>query len=368
MEKSLKWSIIMIQLFKVGMSGDVTPLINEVLLSGFIGQGPKVEIFEETLAKVLKTQIKPVTVNSCTSAIDLCLHLCDVQPGDEVIATPQTCFASQVGIIHRHAKIRWADIDPMTGLMDPESARKLITKKTKAIVAVNWAGRICDFKTLKSFGIPVIEDAAHTWDVFLKEPVERGDYICYSFQAIKFLTSGDGGLIICPNEEKEQEARILRWFGLDRTKSESFRCTQNITKAGYKYHMNDINATIGLANIDLANLSVNLHRKNAKYLIDNINNQNLVMPLWDETCSFWLFSMHVLNGRKSEFTKYLVENGIACSPVHYRNDLYDSTIHFKEKDLPGVTAFDETQVCIPVGWWLTEDNLKHIVNTLNNFN
>jgi dTDP-4-amino-4,6-dideoxygalactose transaminase len=358
----------MIQLFKVRMSEKAPSAIEEVLMSGFIGQGPKVELFEQELQKRLNTKTKPVTVNSCTSAIDLCLHLCGVEPGDEVIATPQTCFASQIGIIHRHAKIRWADIDPITGLMDPESARKLVTEKTKAIVAVNWAGRICDFKTLKSFGVPVIEDAAHTWDVFLKQPVERGDYVCYSFQAIKFLTSGDGGIIVCPNEEKEQEAKILRWFGLDRTKSESFRCTQNITKAGYKYHMNDINATIGISNLDLAEDSVNVQRKNAKYLIDNVCNPNLIMPPWDETCSFWLFSMHVLNGRKAEFTKYLETNGIVCSPVHYRNDMYDSTIKFKEGHLPNVTSFDATQTCIPVGWWLSESDLDKIVSVLNGFN
>jgi len=357
----------MIQLFKVRMSEQVPEEVSKVLMSGFIGQGPKVEEFEDALQVELKTKIRPVTLNSCTSAIDLALHLCGVEPGDEVIATPQTCFASQVGIIHRHAKIRWADIDPITGLMDPESARKLVTEKTKAIVAVNWAGRICDFKTLKSFGVPVIEDAAHTWDSFLDEKPERGDYICYSLQAIKFLTSGDGGLLICPNEERANEARILRWFGLDRTKSESFRCTQNITKAGYKYHMNDINATIGLNNIPEARQSVLKQRENAAFLIKNVNNPNLIMPTYDESCSFWLFSMHVLNGRKAEFTKYLETNGVVTSPVHFRNDMYDSTRQFEERYLSGVTNFDATQTCVPIGWWLSESDLNHVVETLNNF-
>jgi dTDP-4-amino-4,6-dideoxygalactose transaminase len=97
--------------------------------------------------------------------------------------------------LHRHAKIRWADIDPWTGLIDPDSVAKLVTSKTKAIIGVNWAGKLCDFKRLKAFGVPVIEDAAHTWDVFLiGEHYARGDYICYSFQAIKFLTTGDGGI------------------------------------------------------------------------------------------------------------------------------------------------------------------------------
>ena len=359
--------MIMIQLFKVRMSPAASDEVGKVLSSGFIGQGPKVEEFEDRLHSELKSKTRPVTVNSCTTAIDLALHLCGVGPGDEVISTPQTCFASQVGIIHRGATIRWADIDPLTGLMNPESAKKLVTEKTKAIIAVNWAGRICDFNSLKQLGVTVIEDAAHTWDTFITKDMVRGDYICYSLQAIKFLTSGDGGLLICPNEEKEHEARLLRWFGLDRTKNESFRCTQNIKTAGYKYHMNDINASIGLCNIVEANASVIKQRENSKYIIDNVKNPYLILPKFDETTSFWLFSMHVLDGKKQKFMDYLKDNDIASSPVHFRNDLYDCTIKFKEDFLPGVTLFDETQVCIPNGWWLTQNELDHIVEVMKGF-
>lgn len=348
------------------MSEKTSGAVGSVLQSGFIGQGEKVEEFEDALHVQLKTPTRPVTVNSCTTAIDLALHLCGVGPGDEVISTPQTCFASQVGAIHRGAIIRWADIDPITGLIDPASVKSLVNEKTKAILAVNWAGRICDFSTLKSYGVPVIEDAAHTWDTFFESPIARGDYICYSLQAIKLLTSGDGGVLICPNKEKEEEARILRWFGLDRTKGQSFRCTQNITSAGFKYHMNDINATIGLCNIEGANQSVLAHRKNSKYIIDNVKNENLILPAYDETCSFWLFSMHVLDN-KPEFVEYLQENNIVSSPVHFRNDKYDCTLKFAEKELPGVTSFDKTQICIPNGWWLEESELMHIVATLNNY-
>lgn len=356
----------MIPLFKVRMSEEAPIRVSETLTSGFIGQGPKVEEFEDVLKATLNTKTRPVTVNSCTTAIDLALELLGVGPGDEVISTPQTCFASQVGSIHRGARIRWADIDPVTGLMDPESASKLITDKTKCIIAVNWAGKLCDYKALKSFGVPVIEDAAHTWDSFFTGE-ERGDYICYSLQAIKFLTTGDGGIIVCPNEEKEQEARILRWYGLDRTKGETFRSSQNIKRAGFKYHMNDIAATIGLANLPEAHSSVITTRKNTKWLMENINNSNIILPKWDETCSYWLFSMHVIGAKKPTFEKYLMNNGITNSPVHYRNDLYDCTKQFSEKYLPGVTSFDETQVCIPNGWWLTQNDLEYIAQVINDF-
>lgn len=356
-----------IPLFKVGMSKDASKQTSKVLKSGFIGQGAKVDEFEQLLWEELKTEIKPVTVNSCTSAIDLALELIGVSFGDEVISSPMTCFASQVGAIHRGAEIKWADIDPITGLIDPKSIEKLVTNKTKAIICVNWAGKICDFETIKSFGIPVIEDAAHTWDVFDTKGKERGDYICYSFQAIKFLTTGDGGILICP-KEKESDARLLRWFGLDRTKGQSFRCTQNITKAGFKYQMNDIAAAIGICNVPIARNSVKKHRKNSQYIIENVENKNFILPEWDETCSYWLFSMHVLNGRKQEFVDYLLENGVVCSPVHFRNDMYDCTLKFKEGILFGVDSFSQTQICIPNGWWLSRNDLEYVVKVLNNFN
>lgn len=356
----------MIPLFKVKMSPLVGEAVTRTLQSGFIGQGPKVEEFENLLWEQLRSRTRPVTVNSCTSAIDLALELCGVGPDDEVITSPQTCFASNVGAIHRRARIRWADIDPITGLINPEHVAKLVTNRTRAIIAVNWGGRFADYGALKKFGVPVIEDAAHNWDVFLDQPVERGDYICYSFQAIKFLTTADGGILICP-EHAEAEARILRWYGLDRTKNESFRCTQNITRVGFKYHMNDVNATIGIENLPYARESVIASRLNSQHYCAHVSNPLLTIPEYSDTSSYWLFSMHVQAGLKDHFTEYLVQHGIASSPVHFRNDLYDSTLAFSEGPLPGVAGFTDTQICIPNGWWVDASGLDHITNTLNHY-
>ena len=122
----------MIPLFKVGMSDHAPGKVEQVLKSGFIGQGPVVEKFEDELWQVLKSKTRPVTVNSCTAAIDLALDIIGIKPGDEIIATPQTCFASNVGAIHRGARLRWADIDPLTGLIDPVSVSKLVNRKNKS--------------------------------------------------------------------------------------------------------------------------------------------------------------------------------------------------------------------------------------------
>lgn len=356
----------MIELFKVSMANDVDKYVIPVLKSGYVAQGPKVDEFENKLWEILKTKTKPVTVNSGTTAIDLALDLCDVKYGDEVISTPMTCFATQIGAIHRGAKIRWADIDPLTGLIDLESVKSLITDKTKAIIAVNWAGRLPDYNTLKSFGIPVIEDAAHCWGS-LPENIERGDYICYSFQAIKFLTTSDGGIVVCP-EDKEKQARTLRWFGLDRDSNEDFRYKQNIKKAGYKYHMNDVSASIGLANLSIASVGLEKSKTNAKELHTRLSDlSHIAMPPYDENSSYWIFPILVNGIDRDEFIKYLSKNNIVSSPTHHRNDENDCVIHFKEKDLPNLEQFNKNQLNIPVGWWLSNEDINHIIKTITDW-
>ncbi len=359
----------MIPLFKVNMSGKAEDAVADVLRSGNVTIGPRVDEFEEKLQAAFGLDRPPITTNSATSAIDLALELCGVGPGDEVISTPQTCFASNIGAIHRGAKIRWADIDRVTGLIDPESVEKLITKKTKAIIAVNWAGVPADYAKLKSFYVPVIEDAAHSLDTF-EESLnrERGDYVVYSFQAIKFLTSGDGGMLITP-PEREHEARLLRWYGLDRTIGQSFRLTQDVQVAGFKYNMNDIAAAVGIANLDTASDAVMAHRDNAFDYIEAFRDLDFLRtPEFRQDASYWIYPV-VLGPRASrdKFNTYLNEHGISTNMVHYRNDSYSSTSQFTEGRLPGVDYFTDYQTNIPVGWWLLPDDKEHIIETVRNF-
>lgn len=358
------------------MSPEAKSKVAYTLDSDYIGQGPRVEEFEDMLQIHLQSDVRPVTVNSGTSALDLALELIGVGPGDYVISTAQTCFASNSVIINRGANIIWADIDPVTGNIDPQSISEAIKQwehdkrwngDIKAVMAVNWGGRLCNYKELKSHGIPVIEDAAHTWGI-PHRGVERGDYVCYSFQAIKFLTTGDGGALI-PPQDKEHDARLLRWYGLDRSKGESFRCTQNIKKAGFKYHMNDIAASIGLANLNDALDSVNLHTRNAyKLALGLRDSDSIIIPPIDHLSPYWLFTIILDNYiDKDHFVDHMTNNGISTSPVHYRNDLYDATEPFQRDDLPGLDSFSSYQLNIPNGWWLSEDDINHIIKTIKNY-
>jgi dTDP-4-amino-4,6-dideoxygalactose transaminase len=356
----------MIPLFKVAMSPHAAAAVNETLMSGYVTQGPKVDRFEAELADSLVFS-SVIATNSCTSALDLAFELCNIGPGDEVISTAMTCFATNSGLIKRGAVIRWANINSRTGLIDAVDVANLINKKTKAIVAVDWAGKYCNYAALKSYGIPVIEDSAHVWDGERNFSVERADYICYSFQAIKFLTCGDGGALIVPADQ-DNRARKLRWYGLDRTKNENFRVTQNIEEAGFKYNMNDIAAAIGIVNMPFATRNVEAHLLNAEFYSNYINNINKHVSAepFDDTMSYWIYPIHVENPEK--FIKYMQEKDIQVGSVHYRNDKYGSTKQFDTRSLPGLDKFASTQVNIPCGWWLSKHNKEYILEAIVDYN
>ncbi len=334
----------------------------------YCGEGPRVPEFEQAFGQLVGSPVPPLALNSCTSALDLSLHLAGVKLGSEVITTPMTCTATNGVIVNRGAKIVWADVDPLTGLIDPADAARKITRRTKAIMAVDWAGRSCDYNGLRRVAqsapwltIPIIQDAAHNLYV---DMANRGDYVCWSFQAIKHLTTGDGGALLSPSEQRER-ARLLRWYGLDRTSSADFRCAQSIEEAGYKYHMNDIAASIGLANLPYVPWIVGRHRENAAWYSGNLQGTpGIVLPPKDAGASWWLFTLLVSD--RAEFIAHMAARGIACSPVHSRNDTHPA-FTYPNGPLPGVDHFAAHEVAIPTGWWVTEEQRAQIADAVVSF-
>jgi dTDP-4-amino-4,6-dideoxygalactose transaminase len=159
--------------------------------------------------------------------------------------------------------------------MDLDDLRRKISPQTAAIMLVHWGGYPNDLDRVRDvqrecqsrFGFmpPIIEDAAHAMGS--KYAGRRlgchANYTVYSLQAIKHLTAGDGGILLCPDQEQSEKARLLRWYGIDRRNSMDFRCGHDIADWGYKFHMNDINAAIGLANLELLEDTLARHYDNA---------------------------------------------------------------------------------------------------------
>lgn len=370
------------------MADDAAAAVQTVLASGYIGQGPKCAEFERQFGEFIGAPEPPLLLNSCTSAIDLALHLIGVGPGDEVITTPITCTATNSPPALRGARLVWADVDPLTGNIDPADVARKVTPRTKAIIAVNWAGRRPNYYRMRVLLAeanrprpPIIEDAAHgPYNVH-----DGGDYVCWSFQAIKHLTTGDGGALLHPPQTRR--AKLLRWYGLDRESGADFRCAQNITEIGYKYQSNDIAAAIGLANLPGMGEAVAACQRNAEYYCRWLTGlPGIDVPPYDPGCSYWLMTLCVDD--RADFMAYLGERGIATSQVHARNDKHDAFRAASRRlvptgradvfnlpevaeadrwELPGVDAFDARQVSIPVGAWVSEAQRVYIAQTITNW-
>ncbi|RLA07413.1 MAG: pyridoxal-5'-phosphate-dependent protein [Gammaproteobacteria bacterium] len=360
-------------LFKVHMPESVDEPLLKVLHSGFIGQGVKVDEFEEKLGNYFGNN-KVLTLNSGTSGLHLALRLANVGIGDEVITTPMTCTATNMPIMATGAKIIWADINPITGLIDPEDIERKITNKTKAIVMVHFGGIPCDIdainKIAKKHNIKTIEDAAHAIgsEYDGKKIGNHSDFVMFSLQAIKHFTTIDGGLLFCKNNKDYERGKLLRWYGIDRdAKRKEFRCEENILEYGYKYHMNDICATVGIEQLKYIDGIVERHMSNKNYYdkeLQNIKGVAVIKKPAIAKSSSWLYTIHI--EKRDQFSSWMTKQNIMTSRVHERNDKHTA---FKEYqiNLPNTDIFSLTQISIPVGWWITDDNRSYIVDKIKEF-
>lgn len=357
----------MIPLFKVHVPDNLGKKIQEVFDSGMITEGKYSDEFEEKLVKRFGASTS--LVNSGTSALTLAYRLAGVQSGKSVISTPMTCMATNEPIHTMGGKIIWADIDTTTGNISPKSIEKVLTPETCAIVGVDWAGSPFDVDGVydvltrhNRLDVIVIADAAHAFGASYKgKPVgSECDFVCFSFQAIKHLTTVDGGAITSKCSSDDELIKKLRWFGLDR-KFVGEKWSQDITHSGYKFHMNNVNAAIGLAQLSHIDRIIDAHRKCGKTYDALIKNPR-VIPLKQDPhseSSYWIYTV-LVNDRKS-FQKHMAAHNIACDVVHFRNDKYSVFEEFKNDELPGVDEFCSKMINIPCGWWLSTSDIEKIL-------
>jgi dTDP-4-amino-4,6-dideoxygalactose transaminase len=355
----------LISLFKVHMPDSALESVKAVLYSGYIGQGPVVDEFERQLRP--RVGRAPVTTMTGTAAIQLALRLAGVGPGTSVVSTPMTCSATNEPILALGADIIWADIDPVTGEIDPDDVRRKIRSDTRAVVCVDWGGYPCALDELRAIaherGAKLIEDAAHAFGSIYRGAYvgSSADYVCFSFQAIKTITTIEGGAITCADDADLARAKLLRWYGIDREGArKDLRCEEDIVEYGYKANLNDVHAAIGLR--QLAHVDALLHaaRANAAFYegrLGNLPHLRLVKHAKDRLSSFWLFTLHVEN--RDAFREHMAALGIMTSQVHARNDVHTVFRPFAA-ELPGVDAFSKTQIAIPVGWWITDADRERI--------
>jgi perosamine synthetase len=347
-------------------------LVNKTLKSTFLSEGPVVAQFESELESQLSI-LNPVAVNSGTSSLHLALVLANVSNGDEVILPSQTFVASALAVLYVGAKPVFADINYEDGNINIKSLEEKITKKTKAIMPVHWSGYPCDMnainKIAKKQNLKVIEDAAHALGSFYhsKSIGTISDFTCFSFQAIKHLTTGDGGLIGCKYKRDAKRAKKLRWFGIDRAKAKPSILGErqyDLDEIGFKYHLNDLAASLGLANLKTLKQRLKRRKLIAKKYI-KIFNDTPGITLFEYSkknqSSWWLFGMHVENRKK--FIRAMKSRDISVSVVHQGIDKY-SLFGGLDESLANQRKFDSTQIHIPVYDSLTDAQVDHVIKSI----
>jgi dTDP-4-amino-4,6-dideoxygalactose transaminase len=354
-----------IPLFLVSMSEEVLKPVCDVLMSGYVGQGPRVEEFEALLRNHFGVSHLNTT-NSATSALQLAVKMI-YREGMEVLSTPLTCLATNFSILSAGLRLKWVDVNPETGNMDLDDLKRKINGSSCGVMVVHWGGYPVDIDRLKDIGLPVIEDCSHSWGSKYKGRLvgTHGNLSAFSFQAIKHFSTTDGGLLICPNEDTYKRTRLLRWYGIDRdTLSQDLRCEQDVPEAGYKFHMNDLNAVIGIYNYKRSLEVVKRHKENAAFYNEKLKGVTGVTLMRNDPgfdSSYWIYTLKV--DRRDDFARAMKEKGIMTSRVHERNDKHSCVARFKEH-LPNLDAFCKVMTNIPVGWWVTDEDREYIVDAI----
>lgn len=357
-----------VPLVKVGMppADRLMPALEVTLMSGQIGEGEEVRAFEAAFASMFGLP-NTLAMSSGTAALHAALTLCGVGQGDEVISTAMTAEPTNVAILHVGARPVFADVDPKSGNLDPASVEAAITPRTKAILLVHYAGypvRMAEISEIgRRHGIPVIEDCAHALGArYTGQPIGTlGDIGIFSFQAIKHMTTGDGGALTVRDESLLPEARRFRWFGLERGVD---RTRTNITAVGYKYNMNNITATIGLRQLDIIQGRIDAHIENGRWFDSVLQTiPGLTPGAFDNVAepSYWLYTL--LSDDWADVVARLDEIGVQASKLHLRNDRHE-IFAGSRTDLPGLDRFYSRLVHLPCGWWVDAETRETIANAL----
>lgn len=353
-----------IPLFKVFMAESAHAALKPVLESGRLATGQQVAALESRLAAWLDT-LDAVALSDASGALTLALYSAGVRPEDEVIASPLACSATVSPIANLFARPVWCDIDPLTGMPDADNIAGLITEKTRAILLYLWSGDVANVGGIMALarqrGVKVVVDASEAlgaeWHGHRLGA--EADFTVYSFYATKHINTGEGATLIAADPQMAKSARHLRRFGIDPTKlrlpNGDLNPAFDIPLAGFNFPMNEIAATLGLEQLRHADSIVARHRANGQYYdaaLNGIPGLRLLRRRKESVSGFWTYAL--LAERRDDLIRKLLSHGIGAQRLHLRNDDY-SCFDSGTRDLPGVAEFDATNLSIPCGWWVGDE-------------
>lgn len=377
----------MIPIFKPSLGEEELKAVKECFDSHWIGLGPKTKKFEDEFSKYTGARTA-ISMNSCTAAQHICLVALGIKEGDEVLVPAITFASTSHAVIFCGAIPILVDVDRDTLQMDFEDLKRKITPKTKAIMPVHYGGVICDMDPIleiaRKNNLYVIEDAANCAGAEYKGKKigDLGsDFTCFSFEAKKNMTTGDGGMITSNHEgEIINKIRRLRWVGMDkdtlkRFSSEAKPWEYDITELGFKYNMNDIVASIGI--VQLGKLDSMNGRRNK--IVEKYNQAfsqiSWLKTIKEKPCSknaYWLYILRLENGDRDKFMDYLLKNGVLTNtsfkPLHlftYYKEYYQS----RGIKITCPVAEEEWNklVVLPLFPDMTDEEVNTVINLVKNY-
>lgn len=358
--------------------------VREVLLSGWITTGPVTESFERKITELVGAKFA-LAVNSCTAGLHLALLALGVGPGDEVIIPSFTFAATANVVLHVGAKPVFADIKEDSLTLDPKDVERKITKRTKVIIPVHFAGFPADMDDLLGIkvkkGIFIVEDAAHALgSVYEGIPIGSiGDITVFSFHAVKNLTTAEGGMITTDNPVLNERMRVLSLHGLTRDAWLRYRAngasSYQVIRAGYKYNMPDVLAAIGLA--QLRKFKANQRKRKIlarRYLeglkgipglkLPPVPRDPLMVHAWH------LFVIRITEGTEisrdefvSQLSEFRIGTSIHFQPLHLE-PLYRKTLGTKEDSLPVTEKVGKEVVSLPFYPRLSEEDQDYVMESI----
>ena len=368
-------SKLMTPLFRVHMPDEVFPVVQKTLAGGAIAAGAETARFEEGVAAFTGNP-RTVAVRDISAALTLALHAAGVRPDDEVVLSPMSCLATVMPIANLCARPVWCDIDPSTGMPTPAMMRERLTAKTRALLLFHWSGDVGDIKGLlalaRANAMPLIEDASEAFGAELDEKRlgQHGvDFTAYSFGPVRHITCGEGAALCLDSNAKRDRIRRLRRYGIDaatfRLDNGDLNPASDILEPGFHFGLDNLAASIGLAQWHWAERNVRAHRENGRFydaFLKDIPGLHLLVRRQDAISGYWTYAFRA--ERRDELIRKLHDNGIGAQRLHLRLDHYSCFNSSTRETMPGVDVFDRENIAIPCGWWVTRAERERIAGLI----
>ncbi len=371
----------MIPVFKPSYGKEEFEAVKRVMNSGWVGLGPKTQEFENSFAKYIGAKYA-VALNSCTAALHLALKVMGVE-GGEVLTTPMTFISTNHAILYNKARPLFCDIEPDTLNISLEEIEKKITRKTKAIITMHYGGHPCDMDPIRRFAkaknIKIIEDAAHACGAEYKDKKVGilGDIACFSFHAVKNLATGEGGMVTTNDRKVYEKLKKLRWLGItkatwDREKEEKsfikkYSWYYDVEEVGFKYHMNDIPAAIGI--VQLRKLDkMNNRRRRLSFQYNNLlkNMPSIEVPVVKRYVRSSHHNYVIKSDERDRLNIYLQKKGVSTG-VHYIPNYHYRMYKKFKADCPATEAAWKKLLTLPLYPDLTLKDQDRIVSYIKDF-